>query len=75
MILPFYSVLVRLLLEHSSGASSARDQDVLERVQRKATKMMKLLELLFCGERLREPGQLCSEEAQSDLNFHKYLKE
>ena len=62
MVLPLYSVLMRLHLERSSGAPSTRDQDVQERVQRKATKMMKVLELLFCGERLRELGLLSLEK-------------
>ena len=59
MILPLYSVLVRPHLEYSIQMWSPqyrRDMDLLERVQRRATKMIQEMEHLSYEDRLRESG-------------------
>ena len=75
MILPLYSVLVRPPLERWIefwAPLYKRGMDVLERAQRRATKMTKGPERLSYEERL---GQFREEEAQGDLiNVCKYLQ-
>ena len=59
VILPLHSTLVRPHLESCIQLWSPQhrtDMELLERVQRRATKMIQGKEHLFCEERLRESG-------------------
>lgn len=59
----------------SSSGSSTRDIDILERVQRRATKIIRELEHLSYEERLEELDLFSLKEAQRDpINVYKYLK-
>ena len=77
---PLYSALVRSHVKYHVpfwAAQFKRDRELLQRVQRRAKKMVRGLEHLLYGDRLRDLGLFSVEERRRSrdlINAYKYLK-